>query len=87
MVIGIFSLVGFESATALGGEAKKPLINVPRAVSWSLAVSMVVTPVISRRWDVSGHRWSGPSSGYLSARTWPASGRAIGGSPTPSTAG
>jgi amino acid transporter len=39
VVICIFSLVGFESATALGGEAKKPLVNVPRAVTWSLAIA------------------------------------------------
>jgi len=39
VVICIFSLVGFESATALGGEAKKPLVNVPRAVAWSLAIT------------------------------------------------
>ncbi|MGI8447595.1 MAG: hypothetical protein ACR2MP_10550 [Streptosporangiaceae bacterium] len=29
VVACIFSLVGFESATALGGEAKNPLRNVP----------------------------------------------------------
>ena len=29
-------LVGFESATALGGEAKSPKRNVPKAVIWSL---------------------------------------------------
>ena len=36
VVACIFSLVGFESATALGGEAKKPL-RKPRWVcqSWS----------------------------------------------------
>jgi amino acid transporter len=39
VVICIFSLVGFESATALGGEAKNPLSNVPKAVAWSLAVA------------------------------------------------
>ena len=39
VVISIFSLVGFESATALGGEAKKPLTNIPRAVAWSLAIA------------------------------------------------
>jgi amino acid transporter len=39
VVICIFSLVGFESATALGGEAKKPLTNIPRAVAWSLAIT------------------------------------------------
>lgn len=36
MVIAIFSLVGFESATSLGDEAKSPLKNIPRAVLWSL---------------------------------------------------
>jgi amino acid transporter len=39
VVISIFSLVGFESATALGGEAKNPLHNVPRAVRWSLIIA------------------------------------------------
>jgi amino acid transporter len=39
VVICIFSLVGFESATALGGEAKNALHNVPRAVTWSLAIT------------------------------------------------
>ena len=36
VVACIFSLVGFESATALSSEAKNPLRNVPRAVIWSL---------------------------------------------------
>ena len=35
-MVCIFSLVGFESATALGGEARNPLRNVPRAVLASL---------------------------------------------------
>ena len=39
IVICIFSLVGFESATTLGGEAKNPLRNVPRAVIWSLLIT------------------------------------------------
>jgi amino acid transporter len=39
VVVCIFSLVGFESATALGGEAKNPLRTIPRAVSWSLAIT------------------------------------------------
>ena len=41
IVISIFSLVGFESATALGGEARNPLKNVPKAVIWSLAFAGV----------------------------------------------
>ena len=36
VVVCIFSLVGFESATALGGEAKNAKRNVPKAVIASL---------------------------------------------------
>ena len=32
LVLSIFSFVGFESATALGGEAREPLRTIPRAV-------------------------------------------------------
>ncbi len=32
LVLAVFSYVGFESATTLGAEAKKPLTNIPRAV-------------------------------------------------------
>jgi amino acid transporter len=32
LVLAIFSFVGFESATALGGEAREPLKTIPRAV-------------------------------------------------------
>src|SRR5580693_8015081 len=39
VVACIFSLVGFESATALGGEAKNPRRNVPRAVIASLIIT------------------------------------------------
>jgi len=39
VVACIFSLVGFESATALSSEAKNPLRNVPRAVIWSLIIT------------------------------------------------
>ncbi|MDP4177205.1 MAG: APC family permease [Bacillota bacterium] len=35
LVMAFFSFVGFESATALGGEAKNPLRNIPRAVTIS----------------------------------------------------
>jgi amino acid transporter len=47
IVICIFSLVGFESATALGGEAKRPLHNVPRAVIWSLLITGAFMVVMS----------------------------------------
>jgi amino acid transporter len=39
VVITVFSLVGFESATTLGGEARKPLRNIPRAVIASLLIT------------------------------------------------
>jgi amino acid transporter len=39
IVICIFSLVGFESATTLDGEARGALRNVPRAVIWSLLIT------------------------------------------------
>jgi len=39
VVIAIFSLVGFEAATAFGDEAKAPLVNIPKAVIWSLLLT------------------------------------------------
>src|SRR3984885_13382705 len=39
VVACIFSLVGFESATALSSEAKNPLRNVPRAVIWAVIIT------------------------------------------------
>lgn len=35
LVLAFFSFVGFESATALGDEAKNPLKNIPKAVIYS----------------------------------------------------
>jgi len=39
VVVAIFSLVGFECATAFGDEAKNPLKTIPRAVYVSLLIS------------------------------------------------
>ena len=39
VVVAIFSLVGFECATAFGDEAKNPLKSIPRAVMISLIIS------------------------------------------------
>ncbi|MDB5289020.1 MAG: Amino acid permease-associated region [Phycisphaerales bacterium] len=39
VVVAIFSLVGFECATAFGEEAKKPLVTIPRAVIASLLLT------------------------------------------------
>jgi amino acid transporter len=41
VVVAIFSLVGFECATAFGEESKKPLITIPRAVIASLLLTGV----------------------------------------------
>jgi amino acid transporter len=39
LILAIFSYVGYESATALGEEAKRPLVNIPRAVLLSPLIS------------------------------------------------
>jgi len=39
VVVCIFSLVGFEAASTMGGEARSPLKNVPKAVVWSLVIT------------------------------------------------
>jgi amino acid transporter len=39
VVVAIFSLVGFECATAFGEEARRPLITIPRAVIASLVLT------------------------------------------------
>jgi amino acid transporter len=39
MVLAIFSFVGFESATALGHEAKNPLRTIPRSVLLSVLIT------------------------------------------------
>jgi amino acid transporter len=39
VVVCIFSLVGFEAASTMGGEARNPLVNVPKAVIWSLLLT------------------------------------------------
>lgn len=38
MVLAIFAFVGFESAGALGQEARDPARSVPRAILWSLGI-------------------------------------------------
>ncbi len=39
VVIAVFSLVGFESSTAFGEEAKNPLTTIPRSIMWSLVLT------------------------------------------------
>jgi amino acid transporter len=47
VVTAIFSLVGFECATAFGEEAKEPLRTIPRAVIVSLLLTGVFFVVVS----------------------------------------
>jgi len=47
VVIAIFSLVGFESATAFGEETKNPLKTIPRAVIWSLLATGLFFVLVS----------------------------------------
>ncbi|WP_353814828.1 APC family permease [Agromyces sp. SYSU T00266] len=37
--LAMTALVGFESASTLGGEAKRPLLAIPRAIVWTVFVS------------------------------------------------
>ena len=39
VVVAVFSLVGFESSTAFGEEAKNPLKTIPRSIIWSLVLT------------------------------------------------
>lgn len=47
LVLAIFSYVGFESATTLGDEAKRPLRNIPRSVIISTITSGLFFVIIS----------------------------------------
>lgn len=47
LVLAVFSYVGFESATALGDEAKKPLRFIPRALILSTILSGLFFIVLS----------------------------------------
>jgi amino acid transporter len=47
MVLAIFAFVGFESAGALGQEAKDPERSVPRAILWSCAAVGVFYLIVS----------------------------------------
>jgi len=69
VVICIFSLVGFESATTLGTEAKKSLTNIPRAVIASLLITGTFMVVMSYV-EVFGTRHSTPLSDIAAPLTF-----------------
>jgi amino acid transporter len=66
VVVTVFSLVGFESATTLGGEARKPLLNIPRAVIASLLITGAFMVIMSYV-EVYGAAHTGQNLGNLSA--------------------
>ena len=47
VVVAIFSLVGFECATAFGEEAREPLVTIPRAVIMSLVATGLFFVLVS----------------------------------------
>ncbi len=66
LVLAMFSFVGFESATALGTEARNPLRNIPRAVVLS-AVIVGSLFVIATYAEVIGFTGSSETLGASSA--------------------
>lgn len=69
VVVAVFSLVGFEAATAFGEEAKDPLKTIPRAVIVSLILTGVFFVFVTYM-EVVGLRGVKPS---LDAQTAPLS--------------
>jgi amino acid transporter len=67
LVLSIFSFVGFESATALGSEAREPLRTIPRAVL-QCALLIGAFFMLCAYSEVLGFR---SSTGQLSATTSP----------------
>jgi amino acid transporter len=66
VVACIFSLVGFESATTLGGEARNPLKNVPKAVIASLLLTGAFMTIMAYV-EVAGTRHYGTPFGSIAA--------------------
>src|ERR1700733_2571842 len=67
LVLSMFSFVGFESATTLGGEARNPLRTIPRAVI-QCAILAGIFFVLCSYSEVLGFRGE---SGKLSETTSP----------------
>ena len=61
-MVAIFSLVGFECATAFGEEAKDPLRTIPRAVIVSLVISGVFFVFVSYTMVLGVRGYSQPLS-------------------------
>lgn len=65
----IFSFVGFESATAFGEEARRPLVTIPRAVTGSVIIAGLFF-VVTLYAETLGLRGSGTTLDKLSMPLW-----------------
>src|SRR5260370_35608983 len=68
VVVAIFSLVGFECCTAFGEEARDPLVTIPKAVIWSVAISRGFFCLVSS-FIVLAPKRSAPPPDMMNART------------------
>lgn len=69
IAFAIFSFVGFESATAFGEEAKRPLVTIPRAVLGSVVLASLFF-IICIYAEIAGLRHSKTPLDQLSAPLW-----------------
>ncbi len=53
IVVAISAFVGFESPTTLGGEAQKPFVSVPRAITWTPILAGVLYLLAATAQDVA----------------------------------
>jgi amino acid transporter len=53
IVVAVSAFVGFESPTTLGGEAQKPFVSVPRAITWTPILAGVLYLLAATAQDVA----------------------------------
>ena len=53
MVVAVSAFVGFESPTTLGGEAQRPFVSVPRAITWTPILAGVLYLLAATAQDVA----------------------------------
>lgn len=53
IIVAVSAFVGFESPTTLGGEAQKPFVSVPRAITWTPILAGVLYLLAATAQDVA----------------------------------
>jgi amino acid transporter len=53
VVVAVSAFVGFESPTTLGGEAQRPFVSVPRAITWTPILAGVLYLLAATAQDVA----------------------------------